>query len=63
MLKKFPSNIHVTKNTLIFLSRALTHHSLLLIHNSYMSLGTRFVSLKAYVGIFHFRFRFVFIKV
>ena len=58
--KKFPWNkIKVRKNAIFFLLRASTHHSF--IFNSRF-LNTRFVSLKA-CGIFHFRLRFVFIKV
>ena len=47
MLAKFPSGkISGTKNSLLFLSRAPTHHSLILICNSLMTWSTRFVSLK-----------------
>ena len=64
MLKKFPSEkINGTKNALFLLSRAPTHHSFIfnlrflyeLKHNVHLSKTER--------GIFHFRFRFVFIKV
>ena len=64
ILKKFLSDkINGTKNALFFLSRAPTHHS--------FTFNLRFLyELKHKVGlseilceIFHFQFRFVFIKV
>ena len=64
MLKKFPSDkIKGTKNALFFLSRAPIHHNFTsnlrflykLKHKAHLS--------KTVCGIFHFRFRFIFIKV
>ena len=62
MLKKFPSDkINGTKNALFFLSRSPTHHS--------FTFNLRFLYehkvrlFKTVCEIFHFRFRFIFIKV
>ena len=62
--KKFPlDKIDSTKNALSFLSRAPTHHSF--IFNLWflyeLKLKVRFS--ESVCGIFHFRFRFVIIKV
>ena len=70
MLQKIPlEKINVTKNALFFLSRVPTHHSLLLICDSYMSWSIRFVSLKLFVGFcnsdsisFLWKFILLFIK-
>ena len=64
MLKKFPSDkINVTKNALFFLFRAPAHHSFILILVSLYELKRKVRLTKIVCGIFHFRFRFVFIKV
>ena len=63
-LQKFPSDkISVTKNTLIFPSRAPAHHSF--IFNSQFSYELKYETRlsKSVIGIFHFRFSFVFIRV
>ena len=62
MLKKFLSDkINGTKNALFFLSRAPTHQgfnfNLRLLYELKVRLS------KTVCGIFHFQFRFVFIKV
>ena len=57
LLKKFSSD--VTKNVLFFISRAPTHHSFILTLRSLYELNHK-VRL---TRIFHFRFRFVVIKV
>ena len=63
-LKNFPSDkINGTKLPSFFLCKLRLITVLLLICDSYMSWSTKFVSLKLKCGIFHFRFRFVFIKV
>ena len=64
MLKKIPSDkINGTKNALLFLSRAPSHHgftfNLLFLHE----LKHKFRLCKTVCGIFYFRFRSVFIKV
>ena len=63
MLKKFPSDkINITKNTLFFLSRAPTHYSFTF-NSQFLYELKRMVHLsKTVCGIFHFRFRLVFIK-
>ena len=66
MLKIPLNKINVTKNALLFLLRALNHHSFTLIWDSYMSWSTRFVSLKVCVGfsIFYsvsFLLKFIFL--
>ena len=64
IFKKVPSDkINGTKNVLIFLSRALTHHSFILNFRFLYELKHKVRISKAVYGIFHFRFRFVFIKV
>ena len=61
MLKKFLSDKkHVTKSTLFFLSRAPTHHSITL--NLQFLYEYMIYLSKTVCGIFHFRFRLVFIK-
>ena len=62
MLKKFPSDkINGTRHALFFFRDLQLITVLLLIRDSYMS-GIIRLS-KTVCGIFHFRFRFVFIKV
>ena len=64
MLKKFPSDkINSTKNALFFLSRAPTHHSFTLNLRFLYELKRKVGLSKTVCGIFHFRFRFIFIKV
>ena len=64
MLKKIPLNkINGTKNDLFFLSRAPTHHSFTLNLRFLYELKYKFRLSKTNREIFHFRFRFVFIKV
>ena len=64
MLKKFPSDqINGTKNALIFLSQAPTHHSFTFNLRFLNELKHKACLSKTVCGIFHFRFRFVFIKV
>ena len=64
ILKKFPSDkINGTKNTLFFLSRAPTHHSFTFNLRFLYELKHKVRLSKTVCGIFHFRFRFVFIKV
>ena len=64
MLKKFPSDkINGTKNALFFLSRAPTHHSFTFNLRFLHELKHKVRLSKTVCGIFHFRFRFVFIKV
>ena len=64
MLKKFPSNkISSTENVLLFLSRAQTHHSFTFNLGFLYELKQKARLCKTVCGIFHFRFRFVFIKV
>ena len=64
MLQKFPSdNINGTKNALSFLSRAPTHHSFTFNLRFLYELKHTVRLSKTVWGIFHFRFRFVFIKV
>ena len=61
MFKKFPSDkINGTKNALFFISQALTHHSFTSNLQFLYELKVRFS--KTVYAIFHFRFRFVFIK-
>ena len=64
MFKKIPSDkINGTKNALFFLSRAPTHHSFTFnLQFLYELKPTVRLSENVY-GIFHFQFRFVFIKV
>ena len=64
MLKRFPSDkINGTKNALFFLSRAPTHHSFTFNLWFLYELKHKVRLSKTMCGIFHFRFRFVFIKV
>ena len=64
MLKKFPSyKINGTKNALSFLLRAPTHHSFTFNLRFLYELKRKVRLYKTVFGIFHFRFRFVFIKV
>ena len=64
MLKKIPSDkINGTKNALFFLSRAPTHHSFTFNLRFLYELKHKVRLSKTVCGIFHFRFRFVFIKV
>ena len=64
MLQKFPSGkINGTKNALFFLSRALTHHSFTFNLRFLYELKHKVRLSKAMCGIFHFRFRFVIVKV
>ena len=64
MLKKFPSDkINGTKNALFFLSRAPTYHSFTFNLRFLCELKHEVRPSKTVCGIFHFRFRFVFIKV
>ena len=64
MLKEFSSNkINGTKNVLVFLLRVLTHHSSTLNLWFLYQLKYKVCLSKNMCGIFHFRFRFVFIKV
>ena len=63
MLKIIPSGrINVTKNALVFLSRAPTHHSFNF-HSQFLYELKHMVLLsKTVCGILNFRFRFAFIK-
>ena len=64
MLKQFPSDkVNVTKNALFFLSRAPTHHSFTFNLRFLYELKYKLRLSKSMCGIFHFRFRLVFIKV
>ena len=64
MLKTFLSDkINGTKNALFFLSRALTHHSFTFNLRFLYELKLKVRLSKTVCEIFHFRFRFVFIKV
>ena len=63
MLKKFPSEkINGPKNALFFLSRGSPHHSFTFISRFLYGLKHKARLSKTVFGIFHFRFRFVFIK-
>ena len=63
MLKKFPSDkINVTKNALFVLSRAPTHHSFTFNSQFLYELKHMVYFSRTMCGIFHLRFRFVFIK-
>ena len=60
----FPSDkINGTKNAHIFLSRAPTQHSFTLNSRFFYELKHRVRLSKTVSGIFHFRLRFIFIKV
>ena len=64
MLKKFPSNkINGTKYALFFISRAPTHHSFTFNLRFLYEPKHKVCLSKTVCGIFHFRFRFAFIKV
>ena len=64
MLQKFPlDKINDTKNPLFFLSRASTHHSLTFNLRFLYELKHKVHLSKTVCEIFHFRFRFDFIKV
>ena len=64
MLKKFPlDKINGAKNALFFLSRTPTHHSLTFNLRFLYELKHKVRLSKTVCGIFHFRFRLVFIKV
>ena len=64
MLKKFSSDkINVTKNVLSFLSRAPTHHNFTNNLRFLYELKHKVRLSKNVCEIFHFRFRFVFIRV
>ena len=64
ILKKFPSDkINGTKNALLFLSRAATHHSFTFNLPFLYELKHKFRLSKTVLGIFHSWFHFVFIKV
>ena len=64
MLKNIPlGKINGAKNTLFFLSRAPTHHSFTFNLQFLYELKHKVRLSKTVCGIFHFRFRFVFIKV
>ena len=64
MLKIFPSDkINGTKNALFFLLRAPTHLSFTFNMRFLYELKYKVRLSKTVCGIFHFRFRFVFIKV
>ena len=63
MLKKLPSDkINVTKNAFFSLSRTPTHHSSTFNSQFLYHLKHRVYLSKTVSGIFHFRFRLVFIK-
>ena len=58
MLKKFPSDkTNGIKNTLIFLSRALIHHSFTFNLRFLYELKRKVYLSKTVCGIFHFQFR------
>ena len=64
MLKKFPlDKINGIKTALFFLSQAPTHHSFTFNLRFLYELKHKVRLSKTVCGIFHFRFRFVFIKV
>ena len=64
MLKKIPSHkINGTKKALLFRSGAPTHHSFTFNFQFLYELTLKVLLAKTVCGIFHFRFRFVFIKV
>ena len=64
MLKDFSlDKINGTKNTLLFLSRAPTYHSFTFNLRFLCELKHEVRPSKTVCGIFHFRFRFVFIKI
>ena len=64
MLKHFPQDkINVTKNALFFLSQAPTHHSFTFNSQFLYDLKHKFHLPKTVCEIFHFPFRFFFMKV
>ena len=64
MLKKFPFlKIKSTKNVLFFLSLAPTHHNFTFNLQFLYELKGKLRLSKTVCGVFHFQFRFVFIKV
>ena len=64
MLKSFPSDkINGTKNALFLLSRVPDHHSFTFNLRFLHELKYKVRLSKTVCGSFHFRFRFVFIKV
>ena len=64
MLKKFPSDtINSTKDALFFLFRAPTSHNFTFNLQFLYELRRKVRFSKTVCGIFHFRFRFIFIKV
>ena len=64
ILKKFPSDkINSTKNALVFLSRASTHHSFTFKSRFLYELKHKVHLSRTMSGIFYIRFCFVFIKV
>ena len=64
MSQKIPSGkINSTKNALFFLSRATTHHSFIFNLQFLYDLKLKVCLSKTVCRIFHFQFRFVFIKV
>ena len=64
ILKRFPwDKINGTKNALFFLLRAPTHHSFTFNWRLLYELKQKVCLSKTVCGVFHFRFRFVFIKV
>ena len=63
MLKKFPSEkVSGTKNAMLFLSRAPTRHNFTFNSQFLFELKYKVCLSKILYGIFHFRFRFIFIK-
>ena len=63
MLKKFhPDKLNVTKNALFFLSRASAHHGFTFNSQFLYELKHMVHLSKIVCGIFHFRFRPIFIK-
>ena len=63
VLKKFPSDkINGTKNALFFLLQASTYHSFTFNLRFSYELKHKVRLFKTVRGIFHFRFRFVFVK-
>ena len=64
MLEKFPSDkINSTKYAFFFLSRAPAQHSFIFNLRFLSELKYKVRFSRTVCGIFHFRFRFVFIKV
>ena len=63
MLKKFPSEkVSRTTNAMLFLSRAPTRHNFTFKSQFLFELKYKVCLYKILYGIFHFRFRFIFIK-